>query len=212
MTNFIKADTDKTNNLPADGDLWKRFQSGDASALFELYKRLYVPLVNYGINLSNDKLLAQDTFSDLMISLWDKRASLTEVKNVKAYLMTALKHQLYADLKFKDNYVEITDAHGEQESSYEEVIINSQEKEELRKTLRSAFSKLTPRQTQFITMRFYEGLSYQEIADLSGVDIKAVYNKVYEGIKILRQELPEKFVHLPDFFIFLIILGLTSLN
>lgn len=212
MTNFIKADTDKTTHLPTDGDLWGRFQSGDVSALFELYKRLYVPLVNYAINLSNDKLLAQDTFSNLMISLWDKRASLTEVKNVKAYLMTALRHQLHADLKFKGNYVEITDAHGEQESSYEQVIINKQEKEELRKTLKSAFSKLTPRQTQFITMRFYEGLSYQEIADLSGVDIKAVYNKVYEGIKVLRKELPEKFTHLPDFFIFLVILGLISLN
>lgn len=191
----------------SDAELWNLFRAGDESALFELYKRLYIPLVNYGHQVCKDKALAQDTFSDLMISLWDKRAQMNEVTNVKSYLMTALRRQLIADLKAQDKFMPVDEVQDEQVSSYEDILMNIQEQEAVKKHLQAAFSKLSPRQAQFITMRFYEGMSYEEIAEATGVDIKAVYNKVYEGIKILRQQLPAQYRNIPTFLIFFLFIG-----
>lgn len=190
---------------PSDQQLWNQFRSGNSQALFTLYKRLHVPLVNYSFRLCGDKQQAQDSFSELMMALWDKRERLTDVKNVKSYLMTTLRRQLLSELKTKQQFEMVAEYTSDTEVSYEDVIINAQEQEKLKQQLRHAFSKLTPRQRQFITLRFYDGMDYKEIAAHTGVDIKAVYNKVYEGIKLLRQNLPEDFKDSPALFILMIL-------
>lgn len=189
----------------SDTDLWNQLRAGDSNALFEIYKRLHVPLVNYCFKICGNRQLAQDTFSEFMIRLWDKREKLGDVKNVKSYLMTALRRQLLADMKVTLRFDEVIDANVPGEGSYEDIIINSQDEEKLKKYLTVAFAKLAPRQRQFITLRFYDGLSYEEIAKQEGVDIKAVYNKVYEGIKILRQHLPVQYRNVSSLIIFLLL-------
>lgn len=198
---------DGVGNIPTESELWDKFRNGDRHSLFELYKRLYIPLVNYAYRLCEDKDISKDAFSDLMLSFWDKRQQLKKVNNVKSYLMTALRHKLLYDLKIQNKILEVSDATVDEVLSYEDILINVQEQDELRKLLKMAFSKLTPRQTQFITMKYYEGLSYEEIAAATGVDITAIYNKVYEGIKVLRKHLPKKYSKTPTFLFLLLFIG-----
>lgn len=206
--NITKAD--RVGNIPTDLELWEKFRNGDKTSLFELYKRFYIPLVNYAFRLCDDKDISKDAFSDLMISFWDKRDQLNKVTNVKSYLMTALKHKLFYDLKIKNKISEVNNVSTEEVLSCEDILINIQEQDELSELLKMAFSRLTPRQTQFITMKYYDGLSYEEIAAVTGVDITAVYNKVYEGIKTLRKHLPKKYRKIPTFLILLLLMGIES--
>jgi RNA polymerase sigma-70 factor (ECF subfamily) len=192
----------------SDKDLWDELRAGGSHALFEIYKRLHVPLVNYCFRICGNKQLAQDTFSEFMIGLWDKREKLGEVTNVKSYLMTSLRRQLLADMKTTQDFDQVTDVNAHSEGSYEDIIIDAQDQEKLKNYLSKAFAKLAPRQRQFITLRFYDGLTYEEIALQEGVDIKAVYNKVYEGIKILRQHLPVQYKNGPSLILFLLLFQL----
>ena len=198
-------------SLPTESELWDKFRAGDKISLFELYKRLYIPLVNFAFKLCEDKEVARDAFSDLMISFWDKRERLNKVNNVKSYLMTALKHKILYDLNIQNKIAKVNDIHFDEVLSYEDILINSEEQDELRKCLKLAFSRLSPRQAQFITMKYYDGMSYEEIATTTGVDIKAVYNKVYEGIKILRTQLPKKYNNIPTFFLLVLLTGMELL-
>lgn len=197
---------------PTEEELWGQFRDGDHHALFELYKRLQLPLINYCFKLSGDKQRAQDSFSELMIRLWDKREALKEVQNVKSYLMTTLRRQFISDLKISNQFEVLTDDDASSEPSHEDDIINAQEQEELKRCLKCAFTKLTPRQREFITLRFFDGMSYDEIAASSGIKIKVVYNKVYEGIKSLRKNLPDQFHDGPGLIFFLLLFNRFSVD
>lgn len=197
----------ENENTKTDIELWDSFRAGHKAALFELYKRMYIPLVNYGVRICRDMELACDGFSDFMILLWDKRNQLNEVKNVKSYLMTSLRRQLIADLKFQDRFTSVSGSENEAFEPYESLLEALENQEVVKKRLQAAFSKLSPRQAQFIRMRFYDGMSYEEISEASGVHIKAVYNKVHEGIKILRQHLPPEQRNIPVFLLIFLLLG-----
>lgn len=133
---------------PTDQDLWNQFRAGNSDALFAVYKRLHVSLVNYCFKLCGDKQLAQDSFSELLIQLWDKREKLSDVKNVKSYLITTLRRQLISNSKLSHQFDQISEEHTGAEDPYEDVIINAQDQEQLKKQIKLAFARLTPRQRQ----------------------------------------------------------------
>ncbi|MNL55254.1 RNA polymerase sigma factor SigK [compost metagenome] len=77
------------------------------------------------------------------------------------------------------------------EMSYEEVIVKVQTDELVRFKLKAALQKLTYRQKQLIHLKFFDGLSYEQIAEQTTQTIKTAYNTVYDAIKILRKELKD---------------------
>ncbi|ETZ24632.1 RNA polymerase sigma factor [Pedobacter sp. V48] len=197
---------------PTDQELWGQFRYGDHYALFELYKRLQLPLINYCFKLYGDRQQAQDSFSGLMIRLWDRRGELKNVANVKSYLMTTLRRQFITDLKVASRFEVLTEEDASSEPSHEDDIIDVQEQESQKRYLKYAFTKLTPRQREFITFRFFNGMSYDEIAESTGIKKRAVYNKVHEGIKILRKNLPDQFHDGPGLIFFLLLCYRTHIN
>ena len=68
--------------------------------------------------------------------------------------------------------------------------INQDKKEEeFRSNLSIALKALSPKQIELIRLKFFENLSYKEIADISSQSIKTSYNTIYDAIKILRLKL-----------------------
>ncbi len=52
--------------------------------------------------------------------------------------------------------------------------------------LHQAFTKLSSRQKEVIYLRFYNQLSYEEIADVMSVQVKAIYKLMSRAILVLR--------------------------
>jgi RNA polymerase sigma factor (sigma-70 family) len=52
-----------------------------------------------------------------------------------------------------------------------------------------ALNSLTKRQKEAITLKFYDGLSYQEVAVLMAMSVRATYNLIYRAIEVLRSQL-----------------------
>lgn len=73
------------------------------------------------------------------------------------------------------------------ELSYEEIMVGLQQDEELKNKLRVAIAQLTPRQVELIQLKFFEGLSYEQIAQRTSQSVKTAYNTVYDAIKMLRK-------------------------
>jgi RNA polymerase sigma factor (sigma-70 family) len=46
---------------------------------------------------------------------------------------------------------------------------------------------LPPRQKEIIFLRFYEGLSYDEIADIMSISINSAYKLLYKALENLQQ-------------------------
>lgn len=173
--------------------LWERMRLGDQNAFFDLYKSLYYELVNFGIRTCGDSELAGEAADQVFISIWEKHHKLARVDNVAAYLRTFLKRRVIRLLERKrklDSALLHIGAEGVwEEMSYEEFIIRVQTDDLIKYKLKSALEKLTFRQKQLVHLKFFEGLSYEQIAEQTQQSIKTAYNTVYDALKVLRKEL-----------------------
>lgn len=126
-----------------------------------------------------------------MLNIWDKRARLNPVENVRAYLMTALRRCMLDQIAYLhktntalNNMLAETESN---ELSYEDILIGVQQDAARREKLQMAITRLTPRQMELIRLKFFEGLTYEQIAERTSQTVKTAYNTIYDAIKSLRK-------------------------
>lgn len=178
-----------------DDLLWQGLTTGNMDRLLALYKKYYHTLLFIGIKEVKDAQLVKDAIQQHFMYLWEKRGSLGVAKNVKAYLITSFLRQLSADWKKTQRatklHVAWTNFAQEIPASPEESLIAKDHDRQLSKRLLHYINRLPARQKELIIYRFYEGLSYDEIAQKTGLTHRTVYNKIYEALKALRLELED---------------------
>lgn len=191
--------------------------TGDETALLALYNQHYPGLINYGTYLTRDRELLNDCFMNLLLALWEKRASLPLVENVRSYLLTSFRRNLLHELEAR-NRERRTNSEAEEQAagnqlSFEERLVQSQADDELRQKISGALGKLSARQSEVIRLRFFEDLDYDEIAGRCGIAKRTAYNTVYDALKILKEELYRNknsgFLHPFNAVIFLVLLQLS---
>ena len=174
-----------------DSNYWEQMRLGDKQALFELYNKMYFHLIRFGLKINADDELVKDCVNQIFLNIWDKRQRLPPVDNVKSYLMTSLRRCMLDQLSYIDKTNIALNKMGAEEDwnelSYEEIIIKVQQDEELRGKLNAAIQQLTPRQLELIQLKFFEGLSYEQIAEKTSQTVKTAYNTIYDAIKTLRK-------------------------
>ena len=175
-----------------ESQLWAKFKQGDEDAFTCLYNRYVVQLYNYGERLHSDKTLIEDSIHDLFVQLWKNRASISQTDSVKFYLYKGFKNRLIKNLEKKRrlSYARISkDYQFEIVCSPEFDQIAEQVSVEQKETLLKAINKLAPRQKEALTLRFYDELSYEQIASLMMLPVKSVYMLIYRAIEFLKQNI-----------------------
>jgi RNA polymerase sigma-70 factor (ECF subfamily) len=170
---------------------WERLRNGDKQALFALYNNTYSHLLRFGLKVCGSDELVKDCITQLFLQLWSRHQTLRPVTNVPAYLFTALKRQLLDQLAYQARIHaavnRMTDKEPQSELPYEEIIIRVQQDEELKQRLQQALKALTPRQVELVRLKFFEGLTYEQIAAQTSQTVKTAYNTIYDAIKALRK-------------------------
>ena len=59
-----------------------------------------------------------------------------------------------------------------------------------KEVLLAALDELSPRQREIIYLRFYQNLSYEEIADIMDLNYQTSRNLLYKAIRSLRGLIP----------------------
>jgi RNA polymerase sigma-70 factor (ECF subfamily) len=176
-----------------DIETWRDFRSDSQQAFAYLYNRYVVMLYHYGNRLTSDREMIEDCIQDLFIELWQNRAQLGETDSVKFYLFKALKRKLVKRLvnhrKYTIGSFEPEDYDFEIVLSPEFDLITRQVSQEQKDQMVKALNSLTKRQKEAITLKFYDGLSYQEVAVLMAMSVRATYNLIYRAIEVLRSQL-----------------------
>lgn len=183
----------KDNELIADDAVvWRLFKSGNESAFIKIYENNFDRLFAYGLRITKDRDLVKDAIQDLFIELRKGRNNLGNTDNIKFYLFKSLKRKIikesgkwYANLEdINDNYFFAF------HFSHEQHLINRQIDEEQALKLDAAVKKLSPRKKEVIYYFFYEGLSYQQIQEIMGLEnIKSARNLIYKALDFLREVL-----------------------
>lgn len=178
-----------------DTSHWKLMAAGDLHAFLHIYETHYRVLFTYGFTLTCDRNLTKDCLQDLFLELWNTRATLnTEVTNVRSYLITWLRRKISSEWKRRNKSLAddgslFNTLPGSCEA-YEQLLIAFQRTEEDKNKLKSALQQLTTQQREMIRLRFFEKLSFSEIAVKTSLSTRTIYNLMYEAIRFLRLKVP----------------------
>ncbi|SHE77008.1 RNA polymerase sigma factor, sigma-70 family [Fodinibius roseus] len=177
--------------------LWESFLKGDLKAWEQIFKLFYKDLYGYGIKLSSRPEFTKDCIHELFVVLWDRRAHLDEVESVKAYLLASLRRSLLKKIRKKrKHYVdwdEKVHTTVDIQFSPEEVIIRDEIKADKRNALYKALDSLPDRQKEVLYLKYFNGMSYDEIEEILGINYQSIRNHMYRAVKRLKKIMNDQF-------------------
>ena len=182
MDNYVKG-----TQLSQEQILWNRFREGDEVAFTQLSKQFDKTLVHYGGKFTSNSQIIEDAIQDLLIKLWLRRASLTQVASVKFYLLRAFRNQLFKTLQiFKAVPLEENFDSIHFEDSSEISFIAEESSKNMLQKVSSSLQQLPERQREILYLRFYQDLRVEEIAQLLQIKPQSVSNTIQRALVTLR--------------------------
>lgn len=136
-------------------------------------------LYRFILNNIKDMEKARDIIQDTYEKLWRKVDSVSYQK-VKSYLFTTAYHTMI-DLIRKEKWQ--TDLNNVNQDRYS----HSEQYTDLNEILHEAIDKLPEDQRSVIMLRDYEGYSYNEIAEITGLSESQVKVYIYRGRMFLKK-------------------------
>ena len=170
-------------------ELWQQLREGSRSAIEDLYRYNYQILYSYAFKICRDKDLCKDCLQELFAGLWEKRDHLSEVSKVRPYLLQSIWHLVIKKLKKNNKYIALDEnAHYDIEMvfSRENEMVQRQEGEDKSKMLKEAFCELSTRQKQILFMQYYEGLTIDEIQQITELKYQSIKNITYRAMLKMR--------------------------
>ncbi len=179
---------------PSDSTTWNQMKSGSEQAFEQLYDQFFPLLFRYGLSFCPDRTVLKDCLQDFFVDLYVRRTSLPDVRHVKSYVYTAFRHRMVRHQSRRRLRVEpLTDTyHFAVTASHEHALIQDQLDRNQQRFLLNAFQQLSSRQKEAVFLRFYEDMSYEEIADILKMKkVKYARTLVYRAVSVLRQGVKE---------------------
>lgn len=165
------------------------FDHSDPLSYRTLYVHYYKKLYNYGRKFTTDHVLIEDSIQDIFLDYWNKQDRIDQPAALNSFLFTAFRYSLFRKLQRERRQLPLTDQTEEPAFDAAAFLPGDDTPEELADKIRTAMQSLTPRQREALFLRFYEGLSYEEIADIMHITVKASYKLMARSLLQLKQAL-----------------------
>lgn len=173
-------------------DVWKKFKEGDVASFEYLYDNYSRQLYKYGCGFSFCQELVEDCIQELFSELWNRREKLSDTTSVKFYLLRSMRRMLFRktqrDKKRQDIEYGFEGAF-QHEISPESIYILDEEERGRQLLLAEVLNSLPFRQREVMYLRYYQNLSFDEIAELMDMTKKTAYNLVFIALESLRKKL-----------------------
>ncbi len=176
-----------------DSDLWNKLRSGDEEAFSSLFERYYSMLVNYGKTLMTGEDRVKDCVQDVFVDIWTYRYKLNEAMVVKAYLLSSVRKRIarlhhrehiFSNIKNSDSLEFLFDF------SIEDRLIADETTAKKVEQLNKSINKLSDRQKEAIYLRYHQGLTVDQVADVLNLNYQSTKNLLHRAILQLRRDFP----------------------
>jgi len=159
--------------------LYERFKSGDEKAFEALYARLSGGLFNYCVRLLGDWHHAEDVLVETFTKL--ANSNLDERGNLKAWLYRVATNACYSSFRKKKTELkcfeqQLNSAMGNPGPDFVK---------ELR--IQKLLTELPEYQRIVVVLKFYERMTYQDIADVLCCPAGTVKSRMHHGLRKLRE-------------------------
>lgn len=150
------------------------------AAFTEIYNRYAKSIYTFCVGITKNRDKANDVFQETFIRFY-KSPSLTEISNLRAYLFRIARNLLYdGEKRTEREFVE-----DKNRLDIIPIDNNRYDNEELFRLLMAALELLDEKYREVFVLREFDGLAYNEIAELCGISLA---NAKITGIRA-RQKL-----------------------
>ena len=186
-----------------DEELVVCYAQGNNAAFDTLLGRYKSSVYSYIYYIVQDKELAEDIFQETFVKVivTIKQGGYTENGKFKAWIMR-IAHNLVID-SFRQERSENTISNDEVELDLfnnrdlcEETIEDSLVRRQVLSDVRKLVKHLPDNQREVLEMRYYQDLSFKEIADLTGVSINTALGRMRYAILNMRRMAEENHMEL----------------
>jgi len=158
------------------------------------YESFRLHFIRIGLNLGYRTEEIQDFIHQFFLDLLEKKIDPATINNPKAYLSTAFTRKLI-DHNRRTSKIHFIDPDTVEkefpEQSAQEHIEQIQANTGLIIQLRKAYENLPERCRQVVFLKFYKGLTTEQICLKTGLTKRTVYNNLFEAVKSLRSQLDQ---------------------
>jgi RNA polymerase sigma-70 factor (ECF subfamily) len=185
----------------SDETLLVQLQSADTTAAIiafeELFRTWFAPLVAFGRSLISDAAAAEDIVQSIFVDAWERRETVRVSTSIAAYLHGAVRHRALtwrrnlsrrarllgsiAAAEFPGipcSASSITDPNG--------VDAETDDEERFRAVV-SAADTLPPRAREVFYLRWRQGMSHREIAEVMEISVKTVEAQMTIALRRVRE-------------------------
>jgi RNA polymerase sigma factor (sigma-70 family) len=142
--------------------------------------------------LLSDKAEAEDATQEVFLKLWNLRDDLSAVENMQAYVLRITRNLCLDKIRAQNRRAQPDDL-------VDDIVVekaeNPHEQTEIRDTLsvvRKMIASLPEAQRTVITLRDIEGLEFDEIAEITGMNENAIKVNLSRARKKIRDFFPNK--------------------
>lgn len=175
----------------SDAELVRQARDGQADAFSALVRRWERKVYSYLVYLTGHREDAFDLCQEVFLSAYQNLDRLREPERFLGWLFQIARNRAYSHLRGKR-------AEGAEPADTDPAVAPCEvrlgdsgvwERGELKLLVEKALAALPLEQREAIVLKFYQGLKFEEIADIQSCPVSTAKTRVYDGFEQLKKVL-----------------------
>lgn len=170
--------------------LWLEYiQKGKDEYFESLFKKYYLPLTRFAWRYVGSEAIAEELVQELFTILWESRRDWEVSGSVKSYLYRSVRNLSLNHIKHQEVRKRYDKEWGGGETYSEIEYYDDARIRQVRNAIKQAIEELPVRSRMTYSMHRYDGLTYEEIAEVLDISVKTVESRMTRTLKQLRTRL-----------------------
>lgn len=185
----------QTLQAVSDSQLIESFLAGDQKSFELLVRRYQGKVYTTALLIVRDKYVAEDILQDSFIRFFKKlqEGQYTEKGKLLPYLLRVANNLAIDYIRREKLLPRITTSDGSDLFRFLNLKAESStaklEKNEMSELLKLAINNLKPAEREVIALRYFAGMSFKEIADITGLNHNTALGRMRYAVRSLRKQL-----------------------
>lgn len=176
----------------SDFELVKSFVAGDESAFNKIVLKYQQKIYWHARRMAGNHLDADEIVQQVLIVLYEKLKDFKFQSSLYTWIYRITVTRSINFLKKRDlkKFFSIDDKLPKSMKSSEDIVGNLEVKEKFEK-LEKVLQKVSPKQREVFIMRSFDELSYEEIAEITGVSVGGLKANYFHAVKKIMELMKE---------------------